>query len=517
LGKVAALKITDIMNLLNEVEERFPVDLWMINGIHIWPLIRLELATDLTNYSMYPALYHSARSVSKERRWATLLMQEASGLLRFGRAYMKDFSKNANPRKAEVVFLSDGISFSYLLDSWYDKWCDPFVKKLSEDNISSFLMTPSHHYFIPRRTSSMFIQPYLDGIRAKTLFSSKKGFGEEKLDGFQEFMNFIESRDLRISLPNFRRIKDEYILIKKYAEFFEQVFCQIKPQYAFLVSYYNITGMAFTLACRHLGINSVDIQHGLQGDLHWAYGRWTKVPERGYELLPKFFWVWSDSEAEAIQRWSSRLSPWHQPIAGGNLFLGLWRSSNDEIVKYYDEEIGNVKREKRGLIHVLYTIGYEEMDKLATIFNTMKQSESICYWWLRVHPGKLRDKEAFKKLVQQHRILNGEVDLATDLPLYALLRQMDLHLTFYSSSVFEAEDLGVPSVVVGDYGKELFSEQISSGWAFPADTAEEIISGIKVQFQKRKSLEKTKMERDEVKAREKKGVIGLMKEARITS
>jgi hypothetical protein len=515
LRKVAILKITDIMNLLNEVEERFPVNQWMINGIHIWPLIRLELATDLTNYSMYPALYRSARSVSKERRLTTLLMKETSGLLRFGHAYVKDFSKNANPQKAEVVFLNDGISFSYLIDSWYDKWCDPFVSRLSRDNIRAFLMTPSHHYFIPRRTSSMFIQPYLDKIRAKTLFSLKRGFGEETLDGFQEFMDFIESKDLKVSLPNFRRIKNEYILIKKYAEFFEQVFYRIKPRYAFLVSYYNITGMAFNLACHHLGIITIDIQHGLQGHLHWAYGRWGNVPEAGFELLPKFFWVWSDFEAEAIRKWSSRLSPWHQPIIGGNLFLDLWRSSNNEIVQYYDEKIGNVKREKRGLIHVLYTIGYEEMDKLATVFNTMRQSESLCYWWLRVHPGKLRDKESFKKLVWQHRILNGEVDLATDLPLYALLRQMDLHLTFYSSSVFEAEDLGVPSVVVGDYAKELFSEQISSGWAFPVDTVEEIISGIKVQFHKKEALEKTKVEKDEVKAKEKADVISLMKEAGI--
>jgi hypothetical protein len=501
------------MNLLNEVEERFSVDQWMINGIRIWPLVRLELATDLTNYSMYPALYHSARSIPKGRRFTTLFLREVNGLLRFCHAYLKDFSKNMKTRKAEIVFLSDGISFSYLIDSWYEKWCDPFISKLSKDNISSFLMTPSHHYFVPRRTSSMFIQPSLDRIRAKTLLSSSKRFREERLDGFQEFIDFIKSRDLRISSPELPRIKDELILIIKYADFFKKVLSQIKPRSTFVVSYYNAGGMALNLACRNLGIISVDIQHGLQGDLHWAYGRWNNVPEIGYELLPKVFWVWSDFEAEAIRRWSSRLSPWHQPIVGGNLFLDLWRSSNNEIVKYYDEKIRNVKREKEGLVHVLYTIGYEEADKLATIFNTMRQTESLCYWWLRVHPGKLKEREAFKKLVRKHRILNGEVDLATDLPLYALLRQMDLHLTFYSSSVFEAEDLQVPSIVVGDYAKELFSEQVSSGWSFPADTAEEIILGIKVQIDKREELKKTSVKRDEVKAREKTDVISLMKEA----
>jgi hypothetical protein len=118
-------------------------------------------------------------------------------------------------------------------------------------------------------------------------------------------------------------------------------------------------------------------------------------------------------------------------------------------------------------------------------------------------------------LVRENRISNGEVDLATDLPLYALLRQMDLHLTFYSSSVLEAKDLGVPSIVVGDYGKELFSDQILSGWALPADTPEEIISGIKAQFHRSEELRKAKAEKNEAKAGEKKKAIDLMREAGI--
>jgi hypothetical protein len=436
-------------------------------------------------------------------------------LLRFGHAYLKEFSKNAKPRRAEVVFLSDGISFSYLIDSWYEKFCDPLISELEEHRIPFFLMTPSREYFTPRRTPSMFIQPSLDTIRAKTLLSSNKGFGEERLDGFQEFIDFIKSRDLKITSPGLKRMKDEFTLIMKYSEFFEQVLRQIKPRSAFVVSYYNVAGMAFNLACRNLGIVSVDIQHGLQGDLHWAYGRWNNVPETGYEVLPNLFWVWSNLEAEAIKRWNSSVSEWHQPVVGGNLFLDLWRSSENEIVKYYDNEIGNAKGNKKHLIHVLYTSGYEDADKLRTILSTMRQTESLCYWWLRVHPGKLKERNSFKKWVRENRISNGEVDLATDLPLYALLRQMDLHLTFYSSSVFEAEDLGVPSVVVGDYGKELFSYQISTGWALPADTPEEIISGIKAQFHKREEFKKARAERDEAKAGEKPDVIGFMRETGI--
>ena len=55
-----------------------------------------------------------------------------------------------------------------------------------------------------------------------------------------------------------------------------------------------------------------------------AYGRWNKLPEAGYELLPKFFWVWSEVEAQAIDNWNRIVKQWHQPYIGGNPWLNLW-------------------------------------------------------------------------------------------------------------------------------------------------------------------------------------------------
>ena len=501
------------MDILNEVEERFPVDQWMIDGIHIWPLIRLDLAGVITNYYMFPGFYNKKNNSSLIIK----ILREMKINLHFVYAYFKDFRNNARAKKSDVVFLSDGISFSYLIDSWYEKFCDPFINKCRSNGVSCLLMTPLNEYFIPRHTPSMFIQPYLDIIRVTNLFvSNNYDFGEGRLTDFENFVHFAEYKNLSKFLPDMKRIKRELTMIKKYEEFYSGILKRSKPQLAFLVSYYNLEGMAFNATCRKLGIPSVDIQHGLQGDLHWAYGRWNNVPETGYELLPKFFWVWNDFEAEAIKKWSCALSQWHKPIVGGNLFLDLWKSSEeDEIGEYYDKQIEKAKRGREHLIHILYTVGYEEVEKLEIIFEVVRRTESLCYWWLRVHPGKLKERTFFKKLVRENRILNGEVDLATDLPLYALLRQMDLHLTFYSSSVFEAKDLGVPSVVVGDYAKELFSDHISSGWALPADTPEEIISGIKAQFHKRDEFKKARAERDEARAGEKADVIGFMREAGI--
>jgi len=486
------LRIVDIMDLLNEVEERFPVDQWVIDGIHIWPLIRLDLASIMTNYFMFPSLYNKTNVVPLIIKIPKVLIRKASGNLKFVYAYFRDYQKNLRPYKADTIFLSDGISFSYIINSWYEKWSDPLIGKLRDNGISYFLISPLHEYFIPRHTPSMFIQPRLDRIRAKTTLFSGRAFKEESLDGFQDFFHLIESRELGMCFPGLAKIKSELLLVKKYGDFFSEVLEQVKPRSAFLVSYYNIVGMAFNLACRKLGIISVDIQHGVQGDLHWAYGRWKNVPGIGYELLPRIFWVWCDDDGDVIKRWSSKVPQWHRPLVGGNLFLDLWRSPGNHIVKHYDDRIEYAKGDQTNLIQILYTVGYEEMEKVRIILHVMKRTEGLCHWWLRIHPGKLRERDHFKRLLVETKVSNYEVDLATNFPLYALLRQMDLHLTFSSSSVIEAKDLGVPSVVFGDYGKELYSDLISSGWALAANTEEEIILAIKKQFGKREELRKLK-------------------------
>lgn len=76
---------------------------------------------------------------------------------------------------------------------------------------------------------------------------------------------------------------------------------------------------------------------------------------------------------------------------------------------------------------------------------------------------------------------NFELDMATDAPLYALLRHSDVHVTHSSSTVIEAEVFGVPSVIFSAYGAEFFPEQIAAGWALVAE-ADHVVQAITQQL-----------------------------------
>jgi hypothetical protein len=100
----------------------------------------------------------------------------------------------------------------------------------------------------------------------------------------------------------------------------------------------------------------------------------------------------------------------------------------------------------------------------------------------------LGERAAVRDLFARTGVADAELELATDLPLYALLRHLDLHLTHSSSTVVEAELFGVPSVVISEYGAEFFSDQIASGWALTALTDRAILAAVARQLEARDGL-----------------------------
>jgi len=76
-----------------------------------------------------------------------------------------------------------------------------------------------------------------------------------------------------------------------------------------------------------------------------------------------------------------------------------------------------------------------------------------------------RRAEVHAFLAESTRDRAVDIDECTDLPLHALLSHTDVHLTHSSSTVIEAAQFGVRSVVTSAYGAELFTPAIDAGMA----------------------------------------------------
>lgn len=485
-------KIKDVMDFINEIEDKFDVDEWVIDNIHIWPVLRILLAFQLDDIVV------RGKNVSKSQviiRAFKKSLKIPLGLAKFLYASVYDY-KNSDRlnKKVDTVFITYSSARHFLVEKqWFDVFCDPFINLLNAKNIKNLVLeySPDFDFRIPRYHKSIFIQHKLTFLLyISVLKANRINIPAKTLKSLNSYFSFLRSKNLNSYVPNLAYLKKKISHIRHLSEYFKSIFKKVGPSLVLGSNYYGLE-MAVNLACRELGIVSVDIQHGVQGNMHVAYGRWNKVPEKGYELLPNIFWNWSKSEKKTIIKWSKDKN-YHRSIVGGNLLLAFFNQKDNEIIKYYDEIIKNIlsKNQINILVSLQWERGLPELYKMA-----IKNSPDNYYWWLRLHPVmSTEEKNKMFKIINSLEIRNINIYDATRLPLYVILLYMDVHVTENSSIVLEAEHFGVPSVITHHSGTSFFQKQIESGIASFARTGEELIKLIEIQVEKYPLKNKEKKE-----------------------
>ncbi|MBI4235004.1 glycosyltransferase [Candidatus Peregrinibacteria bacterium] len=465
------MKAEKIIALLNEIEKKFEVENWIVDDIHIWPLIRLDLMMNL-HFNESQNLQTKINLLFKIRQVFGMMR----GYVKYLFKLLLDYKKNARLQQADAVLLGDGISRVLLNGKWYDRFCDPLRYTLEKEGKKSLMIEPLHNYLIPRYSPSLFIQPSLDFSLLKNVLFFHKNFKNIQLNGFSEFVEFIKARKLNIPIPDESRLKTIVLAIKSYSEYYTKILKTINPTQGFVVSYYGPKGLAFNLACYRLKIPSVDVQHGVAGEFNPAYGRWSKVPQNGYETLPSLFYCWTKEDAQAIERWNTKVQKWHKPILKGNMLVDFWKNN-----AVNDKSAASDLEDKKGTANILLTLSSVEDHNvvlLSKIMKVIKQSDKDLQWWIRLHPCLADRKNEIEKIFHKEDIRNIEIDQATDLPLYALLGHMNLHVTYVSATVTEARMFGLHSIVTGEDALQYFADEIKTGWAIYATTTDEIEKAI---------------------------------------
>lgn len=487
------MKQSEIINIINKIENEFPVDKWVIDKIHIWPLIRNELGSKLFYLGV-----NKPKDIGKLKRRIARLIHIFRNFLKYAYAYTTDFRHNDTiDSPVDIIFLTNSEYRTLLKGLYYDRLCEPFIDTFQDIDMKTLSFEYAYdiiRYKIPRSKPSVFIQSRIDYLETKNrLFKKKPNIENERLDGFYGFIKFLESKNYGIIIPNIQDLRYQVGVILGISEYFKNIFNKIKPSIAFVPNYSSSIGFAFNLACRQIGIPSVDIQHGLAGEYHSYYGRWNKIPEDGFEVLPSVFWCWGQEDANAILKWNKNVSNFHRPFVGGNLWLNLWRNQNNDTVKYYDNQIIQIKAKSNKSVFILY--GFNKIYGIPEwIIDAMRTSSDFFHWWIRIHYGQLNERETVRNLLKKHNINNFDLDLATDLPLPALLRHTDLHITNCSATIIDAEYFSVPSIFTDENGIEFIEKEIASGMAVYAHTTEELQNAIRVQLGKKNKFQKLQKE-----------------------
>jgi hypothetical protein len=487
------MRSEEIRDFLAEIDTTYPTAEWTVGELHALPLVRYEV------YNRNHTLYHrvaggaadARRRAGRFGRLAQLVGGEARAWARRKRAEVTDHQANASLRRpVDAILYTDGVSFVELLGKKYDRFCDPLRDRLESAGASSRLLTPLHDYATPRRTPSAFIQPAIERARMRGLVESRLRRVPTSLAGYDALRRARPD----VELPTPEHLVRGTIYIEVFADLYRRMLECLRPRVVYIVCYYGAERAAMLVAARQLGIPTVDIQHGYSGDLHWAYSRWANIPAGGFELLPDYFWCWSEDEHRSMSSWADTSRGAHRALVGGNLFADMWRESEPrtEAVRLHDELVVSLLRRHAGRPAVLYAAnGLEDDAQLRALGKVIGATRNELFWYCRPHPNRPADGPRMERCLREgialgnpsasRGALDVDVENATALPLYALLRHMSLHVTETSTTVIEASAFGVPTVLWGTLEAPSFMTYIASGMA-KAAAPDEVPDALRAQL-----------------------------------
>ena len=109
------------------------------------------------------------------------------------------------------------------------------------------------------------------------------------------------------------------------------------------------------------------------------------------------------------------------------------------------------------------------------LLDVIKETSRTCFWLLRKHNGGSPDdgQEVICKMCDQYE--NVEWEYSSVAPLFQLLEYADVHVTYDSSTVIEAEAMGIRSIVLSKQMIGRFDEQVKRGYVDYAGSKEEMI------------------------------------------
>jgi hypothetical protein len=464
----------EFVEWIRGVEAEFPVTSWTVRGIQVWPLIRLSLSSSVFR-SGSPA--HSLAA-----GWLRLGSNAMRSLVGWAGAYVGDHGANRRPwEPADAVFLASSIGRRPLLDGKrYDLRAGPYVALLERLGKRTLVWetSPFGDYSIPRHTPSFLVQPQLIALRAACQVLP---LGDDRvaLERFDRFVGRVRGAGLQFAHADVARIRRDVHFLRRLADKFAGWLRRSRPRLGFVADT-ALTEQAFCLACRELGITSVEVQHGVQGELHPSYGSWFAVPPEGWSTRARVFWVWDEESASAINRWAAHAPGRHVAINGGDPWREMWMDDETELSRGTDRLILDRKRATGMQRHILVTLSSVGEVVPDALLQAVRSTLSGWCYWFRLHPVNQAQRLAEAKRILGPLGVSVELmDFATEAPLHGLLRHMDGHLSAGLSTVItEAAALGVPSIACGVEAPDFYHAETTSGMLLVAATPAEILAGL---------------------------------------
>lgn len=424
-----------LITILTDIESAVDVNSLIYEGYSVWPFIRAQLAIRLLHGSRPQALFPPKKI--ENSRWGEIVWK--------GRrlwSFLAHNVKNSPVGERDLAFLVRTSERDKLVDgAWYnpygDSFCDLFENKytiqLLEFSNDGIFPQPQ-----PRPSFYLDLRFFIFQVKG----CLKRFFTAESIMGFSGLMEYLD--EIGISWPDAEKsISRRLQRIFSWKQAFVGIIRKIDPKLFFITCCYCENATAAILACHDLKIPVVEFQHGAQNDNNPFLTHWTRIPDQGYEMLPDFFWNWGETSAERVQRWAGKTTK-HKAFVGGNLWISKWIKNGfqtDDCERYDIEQIFPADRK-----HLMLSLQLWPDSLPDFLIDVITNSPPDWLWHVRQHPRHKVSEKELSALLGTGTNRNYEFRDASDMPLYLLLKNIDLHLTGYSTVAFEAAQFSISTI-----------------------------------------------------------------------
>lgn len=446
---------------LNSMEEKYPVNEWQIDNVHIWPLIKVKLS--LENFKKSNVSI-SLSPLSKKKQFLKIL----KGFYFFCQL----FFKKKNKRPMHIYCLASHFRYNHdqnLINRYFNQLIEKDINSKRSYKILDYSNASTEY----SKKIDFFPQTiFLDKLKYFALALRKLKLREYKNStqnwrGFDSFLIELNSKSSKSTLTRSSVVK-QYVFIDSLRKIYKIILEKYNVENVYILCYYVSEMYAMNLAASDLGISNWDIQHGGQGSLHPAYANFNHIPPSGYKLLPKYFWCWDNYSALEITKWAQNQA-YHKVEVKGN----PW-------VEYVSKNLSSeIDEERQIILYTLQPLNDNILDPY--IIKTISKTPDNFIWWLRLHPRQLEQKQKLISILKVNNIFHKvEIEKAISLPLPIILNKCIVHISKYSGAILEAYMLKKVTIIISSVGVESFPEVVRSDYSRVVlkESSEELLTEI---------------------------------------
>ena len=149
----------------------------------------------------------------------------------------------------------------------------------------------------------------------------------------------------------------------------------------------------------------------------------------------------------------------------GNLYEETFKVDN-ALSLYFDRLFTKYYGSHHNKVFVLISLIWGHY--LPTEFkNLLHESGERYFFLIRFHPGTTSvERKVVKSELKNLGRNNYDLEQASELPLYAIIRNVHFNITQRSSTVIDCSNFGVPSIITDDIGQMYYQDLINSQYAY---------------------------------------------------